>query len=107
MSSSYKQEKWTPFALNAMLALLTGTASAFNSLCGNESSSSILCDLYRRNPKTVREKILQQKLDVLGDGSPIRVFDGKGDGNVGYTIYKIQRSKQDANVLIYSKVQHT
>jgi hypothetical protein len=51
MSSSYKQEKWTPFALNAMLVLLSGSDTAFRELCG--ISSSILCDEYRRNPKTV------------------------------------------------------
>jgi hypothetical protein len=104
MSSSYKQEKWTPFALNAMLVLLSGSDTAFRELCG--ISSSILCDEYRRNPKTVRDKILQQTFDVFGDGSPIRVFDDNGDGNVGYRIYNIQRSKQDANVLIYSQVQY-
>jgi hypothetical protein len=104
MSSSYKQEKWTPFALNAMLALLSGSDTAFRELCG--ISSSILCDEYRRNPKTVRDKMLQQTFDVFGDGSPIRVFDDNGDGNVGYRIYNIQRSKQDANVLIYSQVQY-
>ena len=87
-----------------MLALLSGTDTAFRELCGN--SSSILCDEYRRNPKAVRDKILQQKLDVFGDGSPIRVFDDNGDGNVGYRIYNIQRSK-DPSVLIYSQVQYT
>ena len=104
-SSSDTQEIWIPFALNAMLVLLSGTDTAFRELCG--ISSSVLCDEYRRNPKTVRDKILQQTFDVFGDGSRIRVFDDNGDGNVGYRIYNIQRSKQDASVLIYSQVQYT
>jgi hypothetical protein len=103
-SSSDTQSIWIPFALNAMLVLLSGTDIAFRELCG--ISSSVLCDEYRRNPKTVRDKILQQTFDVFGDGSPIRVFDDNGDGNIGYRIYNIQRSKQDANVLIYSQVQY-
>ena len=104
-SSSDTQSIWIPFALNAMLVLLSGTDTAFRELCG--ISSSVLCDEYRRNPKTVRDKILQQTFDVFGDGLPIRVFDDNGDGNIGYRIYNIQRSKQDVSVLIYSQVQYT
>jgi hypothetical protein len=38
-----------------MLVLLSGSDTAFRELCG--TSSSILCDEYRRNPKTVRDNI--------------------------------------------------
>lgn len=100
-SSSDTQEIWIPFALNAMLVLLSGTDTAFRELCG--ISSSVLCDEYRRNPTTVRDKIYSKHSMY----SPIRVFDDNGDGNVGYRIYNIQRSKQDASVLIYSQVQYT
>ncbi|XP_076092126.1 uncharacterized protein LOC143063697 [Mytilus galloprovincialis] len=99
---SFKQEIWTPFALNAMLVLLSGTSDAFNDLCGSGSPS--LCDQFRLKPDTVRNRVLQQTFDIANDGNEIRMFDDNGDGNVGYRIYNIQRSPLDTNVLLYEQV---
>ena len=41
------------------------------------------------------------KLDILGNGNPTRVFNDNGDGNIGYSIYNIQR---DGQSLFYKKV---
>lgn len=101
-AQSYKQEIWTPFALNAVLVLLSGTSDAFKELCGLDSTS--LCDQYRLNPNTVRKWVLQQTFDIADDGNVIRMFDENGDGNVGYRIYNIQRSQEDSNVLLYVQV---
>ncbi|VDI52091.1 metabotropic glutamate receptor 6/7/8 [Mytilus galloprovincialis] len=101
-SSTYEQEIWTPFVLSAMLALLSGTSEAFQELCG--SASATLCDQYLLNPNTVRNKVIKQKLDVDGSGNLVSLFDENGDGNVGYTIYNLQRNKNDANKIEYQKV---
>ncbi|CAG2257541.1 unnamed protein product [Mytilus edulis] len=85
-----------------MLALLSGTSEAFQELCG--SASATLCDQYLLNPNTVRNKVIKQKLDVDGSGNLVSLFDENGDGNVGYTIYNLQRNKNDANKIEYQKV---
>lgn len=99
---SYQQEIWTPFALSAMLVLLSGTSDAFQDLCGKESAT--LCEPYKRNPAGVRSHVIGQKLDVDGSGNSVPLFDDNGDGNVGYTIYNLQRKVDNRNEIIYKEV---
>ena len=98
----YQSELWTSFAINAMFALLQGSEKAFNELCGSQSPS--LCNQYRNDPKTVYEKIKAEKLVIDDSGVNSRVFDEKGDGNIGYKIYQVQGSAADASTLSFVEV---
>ena len=93
---------WTPFASNAMMALLKGTSSVFSDLCG--ANSRTLCDDYRNNPTTVYDVVKAQKLMITGNNELINVFDSNGDGNIGYVIYQAQRNPSDPQTLHWIKV---
>lgn len=101
---SYQQEIWTPFALSAMLGLLSGTSDAFRELCG--TNSAILCEPYKINPADVRSRVIGQKLDVDGSGNSVSLFDDNGDGKVGYTIYNLQGKVDNTNDIIYKEVSN-
>ena len=99
---SYQHEIWTPFALSAMIGLLSGTSDAFRELCGTNSAT--LCEPYKRKPADVRSHVIGQTLDVDGSGNNVQLFDDNGDGKVGYTIYNLQRKVDNRNNIIYKEV---
>ena len=101
-STTYQQDLWTPFALNAMLALLSGTNEAFSSLCGAQSEE--ICRDYRETPTTVYESVKKQELPIDDTGVPQRIFSDNGDGNVGYRIYQVQKEVNDPSMTEYVQV---
>ena len=101
-SSDYQQEFWSPFALNAMLALLSGTNEAFSSLCGAQNKE--ICRDYRDKPTTVYESVKKQELPIDDTGVPQRIFSDNGDGNVGYRIYQVQKEVNDPSATEYVQV---
>jgi hypothetical protein len=100
-NKGYKPELWTSFAINAMFSLLQGANKSFGELCSAQSSE--LCQDYRNSPKKVYEVIRNEKLII--DGTPSRVFDDNGDGNIGYRIYQVQRKTTVVDQLTFEEVR--
>ncbi|KAK3592374.1 hypothetical protein CHS0354_014407, partial [Potamilus streckersoni] len=88
-------ESWFNFSVYASESLLLGAGKFLKSKCS--SPGKILCENYVNDPRGLVEEIKNVSLDLQGTGHPIKLFDGNGDGTVGYKIYNIQL--RDGNIL--------
>lgn len=100
-SKDTKLDAWTPYVVWAVHALIKGASSAYASLCGAKGDE--LCDVYRSNPRKVRDIIQKVRLDVDFDDVEDQLFDDNGDGVGGFGIYMATQSA-DSNLLEYKEV---
>lgn len=96
----FPRDDWANFATLSVLALLKGAAEFYGDHCPSRTG---LCQDFTREVDSLVEKIKDVSMDTTGQGST-RVFDQSGNGNIGYTIYSIQRNESDGNKLSYVKI---
>lgn len=80
---------WAPFAINTVYALLEGARQALNELCPSTEWHGVLCDSYRQNTSILVQKIKEVRLDLYSIQNKQKIFDSKGDGDIGYQIFNV------------------
>ncbi|XP_053382572.1 uncharacterized protein LOC128549591 [Mercenaria mercenaria] len=86
----------------AAKCLLIGANAFLKAKCGSPVSS--LCKDFTGNTKGLVEEIMKIKLELDGSGNKMKVFNGNGDGNIGYRIYNIQKDDVDQSKLTYKEI---
>lgn len=79
-------DKWTPYLIKSITALIKGAYQALKSMCKDET----ICSEYRNSPEHVVEFVRNVTLDIDGDDRDDQLFDSNGNGVLGLKIYIIE-----------------
>ena len=95
---SLYQDQRGVHVIHAVYASTKGFTQVINEVCGQVS----VCPLLRQNGSKLKNAIQGIK---LGGGNTFPLFDAKGSGNLGFTIFNIQRNDNNGEIS-YVKVRN-
>ncbi|KAK7096819.1 hypothetical protein V1264_003878 [Littorina saxatilis] len=98
-ADEYKQDALVPFYIQSTYALVKGFGAALTETCGSEAKTK--CEALTSS-KLV-SAMHDVRLDLYSQGRYNPVFDGNGDGLVGYRVLQVSLSSS-GNDVIYKDV---
>lgn len=98
--TEFSGDYWSNFATTSILALLMGSAELYRKRCRRNNG---LCPGFTSDLDALVNEVKNISMDVLGNGKR-KLFDENGDGNIGYSIYNVQKNSSNNNALAYVKV---